>query len=87
MSLSGNRSYDRSLAETGESFSTGLSSSLTLFDGLAVPVVVIQVGLMLMGVVDVMVVGRVSAEALAAVAEPPAVVAQLPTWESRATRW
>lgn len=35
---------------------------------LAVPVVVIQVGLMLMGVVDVMVVGRVSAEALAAVA-------------------
>jgi MATE family multidrug resistance protein len=35
---------------------------------LAVPVVVIQVGLMLMGVVDVMVVGRVSPEALAAVA-------------------
>ncbi len=35
---------------------------------LAVPVVVIQVGLMLMGVVDTMVVGRVSAEALAAVA-------------------
>jgi MATE family multidrug resistance protein len=36
--------------------------------GLAVPVVVVQVGLMLMGVVDTMVVGRVSAEALAAVA-------------------
>jgi MATE family multidrug resistance protein len=35
---------------------------------LAVPVVFVQVGLMLMGVVDTMVVGRVSAEALAAVA-------------------
>ena len=35
---------------------------------LAVPVVVVQVGLMLMGVVDIMVVGRVSATALAAVA-------------------
>jgi len=35
---------------------------------LAVPVVVVQVGLMLMGVVDIMVVGRVSANALAAVA-------------------
>ena len=35
---------------------------------LALPVGVIQVGLMLMGVVDTMVVGRVSAEALAAVA-------------------
>jgi MATE family multidrug resistance protein len=35
---------------------------------LAVPVVVVQVGMMLMGVVDTMVVGRVSAEALAAVA-------------------
>jgi len=35
---------------------------------LAVPVVVVQVGLMLMGVVDTMVVGRVSPEALAAVA-------------------
>jgi MATE family multidrug resistance protein len=35
---------------------------------LAVPVVVAQVGMMLMGVVDTMVVGRVSAEALAAVA-------------------
>lgn len=36
--------------------------------GLAAPVVVVQVGLMLMGVVDTMVVGRLSAEALAAVA-------------------
>ena len=36
--------------------------------GLATPVVVVQVGLMLMGVVDTMVVGRLSAEALAAVA-------------------
>ncbi len=35
---------------------------------LAGPVVVVQVGLMLMGVVDIMVVGRVSANALAAVA-------------------
>ncbi len=35
---------------------------------LAAPVVVVQVGLMLMGVVDTMVVGRLSAEALAAVA-------------------
>jgi MATE family multidrug resistance protein len=35
---------------------------------LAVPVVVVQVGMMLMGVVDTMVVGRVSAETLAAVA-------------------
>jgi MATE family multidrug resistance protein len=35
---------------------------------LAIPVVVVQVGLMLMGVVDTMVVGRVSPEALAAVA-------------------
>ena len=35
---------------------------------LAVPVVVAQVGLMLMGVVDTLMVGRVSAEALAAVA-------------------
>ncbi len=35
---------------------------------LAVPVVLVQVGMMMMGVVDAMVVGRVSAEALAAVA-------------------
>ncbi len=35
---------------------------------LAVPVAMVQVGLMLMGVVDTMVVGRVSADALAAVA-------------------
>lgn len=35
---------------------------------LAIPVVVAQVGMMLLGVVDTMVVGRVSAEALAAVA-------------------
>lgn len=35
---------------------------------LATPVVVVQVGLMLMGVVDTMVVGRLSADALAAVA-------------------
>ena len=35
---------------------------------LAVPVVLAQVGLMLMGVVDTLMVGRVSAEALAAVA-------------------
>ncbi len=35
---------------------------------LAAPVVVVQVGLMLMGVVDTMVVGRLSAQALAAVA-------------------
>ena len=36
--------------------------------GLAVPVVVVQVGLMLMGVVDTIIVGHVSAAALAAVA-------------------
>src|SRR5919107_3575910 len=36
--------------------------------GLAVPVVVVQVGLMLMGVVDTIVVGHVSPAALAAVA-------------------
>jgi len=41
---------------------------LTAMLRLAVPVVFVQVGLMLMGVVDTMVVGRVSAEALAAVA-------------------
>src|SRR5437868_8216237 len=35
---------------------------------LALPIVVAQVGLMLMGVVDTVMVGRVSAEALAAVA-------------------
>jgi MATE family multidrug resistance protein len=35
---------------------------------LAVPVVVVQVGMMLFGVVDTMVVGRLSSEALAAVA-------------------
>jgi MATE family multidrug resistance protein len=43
-------------------------SDLTAMLKLAVPVVVAQVGMMLMGVVDTMVVGRVSAEALAAVA-------------------
>ncbi|MBD3855216.1 MAG: MATE family efflux transporter, partial [Acidobacteria bacterium] len=35
---------------------------------LALPVVVVQVGMMLIGVVDTMVVGRLSSEALAAVA-------------------
>ena len=35
---------------------------------LAIPVVVVQVGMMLFGVVDTMVVGRLSSEALAAVA-------------------
>lgn len=35
LSLSGSKSYDRALDETSEAFRTGLSSSLTLFDGLA----------------------------------------------------
>ncbi|PWB74958.1 MAG: MATE family efflux transporter [Holophagae bacterium] len=43
-------------------------ADLAAMFSLAVPVVVVQVGMMLMGVVDTMVVGRVSAEALAAVA-------------------
>jgi MATE family multidrug resistance protein len=41
---------------------------MTALIRLAVPVVVVQVGMMLLGVVDTMVVGRYSAEALAAVA-------------------
>ena len=43
-------------------------ADLAAMFSLAVPVVVVQVGMMLMGVVDTMVVGRVSAEALAGVA-------------------
>jgi MATE family, multidrug efflux pump len=43
-------------------------SDLAAMFRLALPVVVVQVGMMLMGVVDTMVMGRVSAEALAAVA-------------------
>lgn len=43
-------------------------TDLVAMAGLAVPVVVVQVGLMLMGVVDTIVVGHLSAEALAAVA-------------------
>ncbi len=43
-------------------------ADLAAMFSLAVPVVVVQVGMMLMGVVDTMVVGRVSAETLAAVA-------------------
>jgi len=43
-------------------------ADLTAMFRLALPVVVVQVGMMLMGVVDTMVVGRVSAQALAAVA-------------------
>lgn len=43
-------------------------SDLSAMLRLAVPVVVAQVGMMLLGVVDTMVVGRVSADALAAVA-------------------
>lgn len=44
------------------------SAELRALGRLALPIVVIQVGLMLMGVVDSMMVGRVSREALAAVA-------------------
>ena len=43
-------------------------SELLAMSRIAVPVVLAQVGLMLMGVVDTLMVGRVSAEALAAVA-------------------
>src|SRR3990172_12130449 len=46
----------------------GLKQELAATLKLAVPVVVVQVGLMAMGVVDTMMVGRVSAEAIAAVA-------------------
>lgn len=44
------------------------SAELRALARLAIPIVVIQVGLMFMGVVDTMMVGRVSREALAAVA-------------------
>jgi MATE family multidrug resistance protein len=47
---------------------TGLGQELAAMVRLALPVVVVQVGLMAMGVVDTMMVGRVSAEAIAAVA-------------------
>jgi MATE family multidrug resistance protein len=50
------------------SFELPRRDDLTAMLRLAVPVVVVQVGLMLMGVVDTMVVGRLSAKALAAVA-------------------
>jgi MATE family multidrug resistance protein len=43
-------------------------ADITAMLRLAVPVVVVQVGMMLLGVVDTMVVGRLSSEALAAVA-------------------
>src|SRR5437899_3094354 len=46
----------------------GLRQELTAMVRLALPVVVVQVGLMAMGVVDTRMVGRVSAEAIAAVA-------------------
>src|SRR5579859_2815502 len=46
----------------------GLGQELAAMVRLALPVVVVQVGLMAMGVVDTMMVGRVSAEAIAAVA-------------------
>jgi MATE family multidrug resistance protein len=52
----------------GHPFEMPQRSDITAMLSLAVPVVVAQVGMMLMGVVDTMVVGRVSAEALAAVA-------------------
>src|SRR5436309_3389962 len=46
----------------------GLKQEMAAMARLSLPVVVVQVGLMAMGVVDTMVVGRVSAEAIAAVA-------------------
>ena len=46
----------------------GLGQELAAMVRLALPVVVVQVGLMAMGVVDTMMVGRVSAQAIAAVA-------------------
>ncbi len=46
----------------------GFRTAVAAMLRLALPVVVVQIGLMLMGVVDSMMVGRVSAEALAAVA-------------------
>lgn len=49
-------------------FARPTHDDLTAMASLAVPVVVVQVGLMLMGVVDTIVVGHLSGEALAAVA-------------------
>jgi MATE family multidrug resistance protein len=49
-------------------FAVPLRADVAAMLRLAVPVVMVQVGMMLMGVVDTMVVGRVSAVALAAVA-------------------
>ncbi len=49
-------------------FETPRHADLRAMVRLAVPVVVVQVGMMLFGVVDTMVVGRLSSEALAAVA-------------------
>jgi multidrug resistance protein, MATE family len=46
----------------------GLGQELAAMARLALPVVVVQLGLMAMGVVDTMMVGRVSAQAIAAVA-------------------
>lgn len=46
----------------------GFRAELAAMVRLALPIVVVQLGQMLMGVVDVMMVGRVSAEAIAAVA-------------------
>jgi MATE family multidrug resistance protein len=48
--------------------STGTTSEWRQLTAIAVPVVIVQVGLMLMGVVDTLFVGHVSANALAAVA-------------------
>ncbi len=49
-------------------FATPRRTDLVEMTRLAVPVVIVQVGMMLFGVVDTMVVGRLSSEALAAVA-------------------
>src|SRR6201990_2503424 len=46
----------------------GAQSELSATIRLAIPVVVVQLGFMLMGVVDTLMVGRLSAQALAAVA-------------------
>ncbi len=58
---------------------------------LALPVVVVQVGMMLLGVVDTMVVGRLSYEALAAVALGHVVVVAVSSFGVgfcwRSTRW
>lgn len=62
------KSFFDNLFNLSSTFLLPRSDDLKSMLGLAAPVVVVQVGLMLMGVVDTMVVGRLSAEALAAVA-------------------